>query len=103
MLAIQQEAGRTCLCCQMGLKRCMQDDLDMDDSYADDIEETNDQEQETYGEYQRFLERERERATQEQARVPSDQNNGFITPSRRTHILQQLAMSNIFLPLKAKL
>jgi hypothetical protein len=87
----------------MGLKRCMQDDLDMDDSYADDIEETNDQEQETYGEYQRFLERERERATQEQARVPSDQNNGFITPSRRTHILQQLAMSNIFLPLKAKL
>lgn len=39
MLAIQQEAGRTCLCCQMGMKRCMQDELDMDDSYADDIEE----------------------------------------------------------------
>mgnify|MGYP007115693042 CR=1 FL=1 len=101
MLSIQQEAGKTCLCCQMGLKRCLQDELDMDDSYADDIEETNDEEQETYGEYQRFLER--ERATQEQSRRPTDQINGFITPSRRTHILQQLAMSNIFLPLKAKL
>lgn len=101
MLSIQQEAGKTCLCCQMGLQRCMQDELDMDDSYADDIEETNDQEQETFGEYQRFLER--ERTSQDQTRLPPSQNSGFITPSNRTRILQQLAMSNIFLPLKAKL